>query len=121
MARWDGLLGVGERFGELSLRKDQVYRIGTALTMLIDPIEFGGEFLHRECTCSQHSHPPDGRHSSDDVSAVAEREDRELDSELIGDLHRASLPRIARAIERSTEPLVVCYDRRVWRRYEQTF
>jgi hypothetical protein len=60
--------------------------------VLVDPPAFDLELLGREADGSEHAQPARLADGRDDVSAVAEREDRELDTQTITDrgTHRDS-------------------------------
>ena len=67
--------------------------VGTVADVLVDPVELDLELLGTEPDRAEHAEPARLRHGGHDVAAVGEREDRELDAELLGHfgLHVLSL------------------------------
>ncbi len=66
-------------------RHQEVDAVGLAADVLVDPVELDLELLWRERDGAQHAEAPDLRHRGDDVAAVGEGEDGELDAELVAD------------------------------------
>ena len=71
---------------------DDIDAVGLAVDVLVDPVELDLELLGREGERAEHAHAAGAAHRRDDVAAVAEREDRELDAEGVADfgVHRWS-------------------------------
>src|SRR5690348_7476462 len=68
---------------ELVLRHEDVDAVGLAVDMVVDPVELDFERLGREARATEYAEaagPADGR---DDVAAVAEGEQREVDSDQV--------------------------------------
>ena len=53
--------------------------------MLVDPVQLDLELLGREADGAEHAEAAGLAHGGDDVAAVGEGEDRELDAELVAD------------------------------------
>jgi hypothetical protein len=54
--------------------------------VLVDPVELDGELLGREADGTEHAEPAGIADGGDDVAAMGEGEDRELDPQLIAEL-----------------------------------
>ena len=65
-------------------RHDDVDAVRLAVDVLVDPVELDLELLGRERERAEHAEPAGLAHRGDDVAAVAEGEDRELDPEHLG-------------------------------------
>ena len=66
-------------------REEEVDAVGSAPHLLLDPAEVDLELLRGVCDRSQHTEAACIRDGGDDVTAVAERQDRELDPEDVAD------------------------------------
>ena len=64
---------------------DDVDAVGVVADVLVDPLELDLELLGREADRAQHAETAGLAHRDDDVAAVGEREDRELDAEFVAD------------------------------------
>ena len=73
-------------------RHHHIDAVRLAIDVLVDPVELDLELLRRKRQRAKHAHATGAADRSDDVTAVAEREDRKLDAELFADarLHRSS-------------------------------
>ena len=67
------------------VRHDDVDAVGLAVDVLVDPVQLDLELLGREGERAEHAEAAGLAHRGDDVAAVAEGEDRELDAELVAD------------------------------------
>ena len=53
--------------------------------VLVDPVQFDLELFGREADRAEHPEAAGLAHGDDDVTAVGEREDRELDAQFVAD------------------------------------
>ena len=67
------------------VRNDDVDAIGMVADVLVDPLQLDLELIRRVSDRAQHAEPACLAHGDDDVPAVGERKDRELDVELVAD------------------------------------
>ncbi len=58
---------------------DDVDAVGVVADVLVDPVELDLELLGREADRAEHAEAAGLAHGDDDVAAVGEGEDRELD------------------------------------------
>ena len=82
-------------------RHHDVDAVRLAADVLVDPLQLELELVRREGERAEHAHAAGVRHRGDDVAAVREGKDRELDAEHLGetvlhacDLHRELLARV---------------------------
>ena len=76
-----------DALGQLDLgRHDEVDAVGLAVDVLVDPLQLDLELVGREVERAEHAHAAGPAHRGDDVAAVAEREDRELEAQVPGEL-----------------------------------
>ena len=66
-------------------RHDDVDAVGLVADVLVDPVQLDLELLGREGDGAEHAEPARLAHRGDDVAAVAEGEDRELDAEAVAE------------------------------------
>ena len=59
--------------------------VGLSVDVVVDPVELDVELLGREGQCTEHAEPAGAAHGGDDVAAVAEGEDRQVDAERVAD------------------------------------
>ena len=71
---------------------DDVDAVGVVADVLVDPVELDLELLGREADRAEHAEAAGLADGDDDVAAVREGEDRELDAELVaeGGVHACS-------------------------------
>ena len=69
--------------------------IGMVTDVLIDPVEFDLQLFRRESDRTQHPESAGLAHGDHDVAAVGEREDGELDAEIVTDWGVHGVPRNA--------------------------
>src|SRR5690606_25071811 len=76
--------------------------VGQVADVVVEPREFHLEVLGAEADRPEDAEPAGPAHGGDDVAAVAEGEDRELDSELVAELgaHGRSPPGMRRSAAR---------------------
>ena len=67
------------------VRDDDVDPVRMIADVLVDPLQLDLELLGREADSPQHAETTGLAHRDDDIAAVREREDRELDAELVAD------------------------------------
>ena len=67
------------------VRNDDVDAVGMVADVLVDPLQLDLELIRRVSDRAEHAEPACLAHGDDDVPAVGEREDRELDVELVAD------------------------------------
>ena len=67
------------------VRDDDVDAVGVVADVLVDPVQLDLELLRGEADRAEHAEAAGLAHGDDDVAAVGEREDRELDAELVAD------------------------------------
>ncbi len=80
------LLGGQVRVHALVLVRDHdVDAVGVVADVLVDPFQLDLELLGGEADRPQHAEATGLAHRDDDIAAVREREDRELDAELVAD------------------------------------
>ena len=80
------VLGGQVRVHALVLVRDHdVDAVGQVADVLVDPVELDLELLGAEAHRAEHAEPAGLAHRDDDVTAVGEGEDRELDAELVAD------------------------------------
>ena len=80
------LVGGQTRVHALVLVRDHdVDAIRVVADVLIDPVEFDLELFRREADGAQHAETAGLAHRDDDVAAVREGEDRELDAEFVAE------------------------------------
>ena len=80
------LLGGHVRVHALVLVRDHdVDAVGAVADVLVDPVELDLELLGAEADRAEHAEAAGLAHRDDDVAAVGEGEDRELDAELVAD------------------------------------
>ena len=82
-------LAGGER-----VRHDDVDAVRLPADVLVDPVELDLELIVRVGERAEHAEPARAADGRDDVAAVAEGEDRELDPELLAEseFHFSSVP-----------------------------
>ena len=64
---------------------DDVDAVGVVADVLVDPVELDLELLGREADGAEHAEAAGLADRDDDVAAVGEGEDRELDAEVVAD------------------------------------
>jgi hypothetical protein len=64
---------------------DDVDAVGVVTDVLVDPVQLDLELLGREADGAEHAETTGLGHRDDDVTAVGEREDRELDPQFVAD------------------------------------
>ena len=67
------------------VRDDDVDAVGVVADVLVDPVELDLELLGAEADGAEHAEAAGLAHRDDDVAAVGEGEDRELDAELVAE------------------------------------
>ncbi len=67
------------------VRDDDVDAVGMVADVLVDPVQLDLELFRREADGPEHAEAAGLAHGDDDVAAVGEGEDRELDIELVAD------------------------------------
>src|SRR5215217_8820561 len=77
-------------------RHDEVDAVGLPADMVVDPRQLLVELLGRKRRRAQHAEPARVGHRRHDVAAMAKREEREIDTELLTDgwLHTTSIQRV---------------------------
>ena len=90
------LVGVDLAHALVLAGDDDVDAVGL-VGVLVDPVELDGELLGGEADGAEHAEAAGVGHGGDDVAAVGEGEDRELDAELVADLgaHARTVARTA--------------------------
>ena len=75
-----------DAFGQLHLRRhDEVDAVGLAVDVLVDPGQLDLELVGGEVQRAEHAHAAGPGDRGDDVAAVTEREDRELEAHFPGE------------------------------------
>ena len=82
---WVSFVGVHLAHSLVLAGDDDVDAVGMVADVLVDPVELDGQLLGAEAHRAEHAEPARPADSGDDVAAMGESEDRELDSELITD------------------------------------
>ncbi len=67
-------------------RHDEVDAVGLAVDVLVDPLQLDFELLGREVQRPEDAHAPGPAHRGDDVATMTEREDREFQAQVAGEL-----------------------------------
>jgi hypothetical protein len=67
------------------VRDDDVYAVGVVADVLVDPVQLDLELFGSEADRAEHSEAAGLAHGDNDITAVGEGEDRELDIELVAD------------------------------------
>jgi len=67
------------------VRDHDVHAVRVVADVVIDPLELDLQLLGREADSPQHAETTGLAHRDDDIAAVREREDRELDAEFVTD------------------------------------
>jgi hypothetical protein len=86
------------------LRDDHVDAVRPAAHLLVDPAQLDLELVGVEAHRAEHAEPAGVRDRGDDVAAVAEREQRELDPEQLGDARPHPLLTTRRRRRRAPRP-----------------
>ena len=66
--------------------------VAVALDVVVDPLQLDLELVGRHAGHPHHAHAPRLRHLDDDVAAVAERDEWELDVEQVADAGSHGVP-----------------------------